>query len=74
MAAARGFEFVENGNGDITVRHHGVVAARLRGDRAAQFLTEVAAADPQLVMAKVTGNYRRGNERDARQHPRNLES
>ena len=28
-------------------------------------------ADPQLVMARWTGDYRRGNERTARAHPRN---
>lgn len=72
MASALGFDFVEHENGDVTVRHHGTVAARLRGATAARFLVEVAAADPQLVMAKITGNYRRGNERAARQHPRNL--
>jgi hypothetical protein len=31
----------------------------------------VAAGDPQLVMARWTGNYKRGNERTARDHPRN---
>jgi hypothetical protein len=72
MAAPEGFEFEEHGNGDVTVRHHGSVAARLRGDRATRFLIDVKAGDAQLVMAKVTGNYRRGNERSARQHPRNL--
>ncbi|MFG1884532.1 hypothetical protein [Micromonospora sp. NPDC049102] len=38
--------------------------------RAAEFLAEVD-DDPQLVMARWTGNYRHGNERTARQHPRN---
>jgi hypothetical protein len=28
-------------------------------------------AEQQLVLAKVTGNYKRGNERLARQHSRN---
>jgi hypothetical protein len=27
--------------------------------------------DAQELMARVTGNYRRGNERTAKQHPRN---
>jgi hypothetical protein len=27
--------------------------------------------EPQLVMARWTGNYKRGNERAAREHPRN---
>jgi hypothetical protein len=28
-------------------------------------------ADEQELMARVTGNYRRGNERASRDHPRN---
>lgn len=27
--------------------------------------------DPQQLMARITGNYRRGNERTAKIHPRN---
>ncbi|WP_230084189.1 hypothetical protein [Nocardioides marmotae] len=46
------------------------MAATLRGGRAAEFLAEVE-DDPQLAMARWTGNYRHGNERTARQHPRN---
>ena len=37
----------------------------------AQFLAEVDEGDPQEVMARWTGNYRRGNERTAKNHPRN---
>ncbi|GAB3812426.1 hypothetical protein [Micromonospora zhanjiangensis] len=70
MAAASGFSFQERSDGSVVVTHRGRVAAVLRGGRAAEFLAEVA-DDPQLVMARWTGNYRRGNERTARQHPRN---
>ena len=35
------------------------------------FLNEVDDRDPQELMARLTGNYRRGNERQARNHPRN---
>ena len=51
--------------------HHGRVAATLRGKTAARFLDDVEQGDAQLLMARVTGNYRRGNERTAKQHPRN---
>lgn len=54
----------------MVITHHGRVATTLRGGRAAEFLAEVD-DDPQLVMARWTGNYRRGNERTAKQHPRN---
>jgi len=43
----------------------------VRGDRAAAFLAEVGQDDPQQVMARWTGQYRRGNERTAKNHPRN---
>ncbi|MCL3816941.1 hypothetical protein [Aeromicrobium wangtongii] len=65
-----GFEYVSRADGSVIITHHGRVAARLRGGRAAEFLAEVE-DDPQLTMARWTGNYRHGNERVARQHPRN---
>ena len=43
----------------------------LRGDAARRFLVDVAMGDAQQVMARVTGNYRRGNERTSKSHPRN---
>lgn len=44
----------------------------VRGDAARDFLREVESTDPQLFMAKATGSYKRGNERAAKMHPRNL--
>ena len=41
------------------------------GRAAERFLADVERQDPQLVMAKVTGSYRHGNERTAATHPRN---
>jgi hypothetical protein len=70
MGAPTGFAFEMRGE-DVVITHHGVRATVLRGARAADFLSEVDRGDPQLLMARVTGNYRRGNERMARQHPRN---
>ncbi|GAA4323081.1 hypothetical protein [Klenkia terrae] len=67
-----GFDHRVRKDGDVEVTHHGRPAATLRGAAAARFLADVAAgADPQQLMARVTGNYARGNERTARQHPRN---
>ncbi|MGX2998368.1 hypothetical protein JNUCC64_29590 [Streptomyces sp. JNUCC 64] len=71
MAAAHGFAYEEHGDGSVRIRHHGRPVTVLRGERAARFLREAAAGDAQLVMARWTGNYRRGNERTARGHPRN---
>lgn len=64
-----GFSFVERG-ADVIISRHGVPVTTLRGARAARFLTQVTEADPQRIMAAATGNYRRGNERQARKHPR----
>lgn len=70
MPAPSGFTYAVRGE-DVVITHRGKVATTLRGRRAAEFLTQVQSQDPQLLMARVTGNYRRGNERAARRHPRN---
>ncbi len=49
---------------------HGTHATTLRGQAARPFLDDLACDDEQLLMAKVTGNYKRGKERTAKQHPR----
>ena len=67
---ADGFEYRVRGD-EVVVLHHGRPAVVLRGSRAAQFLAEVEREDPQELMARLTGNYRRGNERTAKNHPRN---
>ncbi|WP_394163609.1 hypothetical protein [Galactobacter valiniphilus] len=43
----------------------------LWGRRAAEFLEDAERGDAQELMARASGNYRRGNERTAKQHPRN---
>jgi hypothetical protein len=70
MPAPDGFAFTVRGD-EVVIRHHGRPATTLRGRRAADFLDHVEVEDPQLLMARVTGNYRRGNERQARSHARN---
>lgn len=70
MAAPQGFEYTRRGE-DVVITHHGRTATMLRGAKAAAFLEEVERGDAQLLMARMTGNYRRGNERASRQHPRN---
>lgn len=72
MAEAGGFTHVVRKSGEVVVTHHGVTAAVLRGRAAERFLADIERSDdPQLVMARVTGNYRRGNERAAARHQRN---
>lgn len=71
MADPDGFSYLQQADGSVVIRHRGRPATTLRGDRAARFLDEVDGGDAQQVMARWTGNYRRGNERTARDHPRN---
>lgn len=69
-----GFSVRRRKNGDVEVLHHGRVASTLRGNEAADFLADLQSsspADAQQAMARLTGNYKRGNERLASQHPRN---
>ncbi len=69
-----GFTWRTLKNGDVEVLHRGRVACTLRGHAALDFRTEADAGDAtaaQQLMARVTGNFRRGNERSASQHPRN---
>ncbi len=70
VPAPEGFVYVQRGN-EVVITHHGKTATTLRGQRAAVFLDEIEAGDPQELMARLTGNYRRGNERQARNHARN---
>jgi hypothetical protein len=65
------FEYRIRKDGDVVIHHHGRQAAVLRGAAATRFLADVERRDPQEVMARATGNYRRGNERQAAAHPRN---
>jgi|JI10StandDraft_1071094.scaffolds.fasta_scaffold481096_1 hypothetical protein len=74
MAAPEGFTYELRKNGDVVVLHRGKVATTLRGARAAEFVAEVAGSDGQEAMARLTGNYKRGNERLAGAHPRNRNS
>ncbi|MCO6005216.1 hypothetical protein NE236_09485 [Actinoallomurus purpureus] len=71
MVAPEGFDYTVRADGSVFIEHRGRPATTVRGDRAAAFLNEVELDDPQEVMARWTGNYRRGNERTAKNHPRN---
>ena len=69
-----GFTCRLNKSGEVWVSHHGRHITTLRGGAAIDFMTEIdraSFADRQQLMARLTGNYKRGNERLASQHPRN---
>lgn len=70
MAAPDSFAYRVVGD-DVLISHYGRPATTLRGATAKRFLADVETADPQELMARLTGNYKRGNERTAKNHPRN---
>jgi hypothetical protein len=68
-----GFSYQETKGGTVFIRRLGRVVTRLRHSAARDFLAEVEGASPadaQETMARTTGNYKRGNERRAAEHPR----
>ncbi len=68
--APSGFEYQVVG-AEVVIRHHGRSATTLRGTVARRFLVQVELEDPQELMARLTGNYKHRNERNAKNHPRN---
>lgn len=71
---ANGFEHIIGPGGEVTITHHGRKATTLRGPMAQKFLVDLLTTEPQELMARLTGNYRRGNERTAKNHPRNSDN
>ena len=71
MGRPERFEFERHGDQEIVIYHHGRRATVLRGANAERFLIDIGESDDQELMARLTGNYRRGNERQAKNHPRN---
>lgn len=71
VASPEGFTFSVRKNGDVVIRHHGKLATTLRRERAVEFIAAVGSVDPQELMARATGNYKRGNERGSAKHSRN---
>ncbi|MBE2244873.1 MAG: hypothetical protein IAE86_19115 [Burkholderiaceae bacterium] len=69
-----GFAYRRRKGVAVEVLHHGRLACVLRGVDALDFLARVESCGPlqaQHLMARITGNYKRGNERAAGQHIRN---
>lgn len=69
-----GFTYRVRRNGEVEIFHRGRLASTLRGNEAEDFKQEARdefSSEAQQLMARVTGNYKHGNERVASQHPRN---
>lgn len=73
MPGDLGFVWQRRKSGEVVIHHHGRLAATLRGRAAAEFLAMAERVEPAVLqqrMARLTGNYRRGNEATAVRHPR----
>ena len=60
------FSYLARSDGTIVIRYHAAPVTLLRGKAAARFATRVADADAagaQQLMARATGNFKRGDER-----------
>ena len=63
------FSYTEAKDGKVFISWNGRQVTILKGKPALEFLRKIANADSkqrQLVMAKVTGNFKRGNERNGK--------
>ena len=72
-AVGFGFSYQTTQGGDVLIRRGGRIVTHLRQDAAREFLADAEGAcfaDQQMLMARTTGNYKRGNERRAEEHPR----
>jgi hypothetical protein len=62
----RPFAYHARADGTVVVTYRGRPATTLRGNAATRFLARVSGVEDdaaQHVMAQVTGNFKRGNER-----------
>jgi len=68
------FSFDKHKDDRVTIFHKGRPVTSLKGKRALGFLHKMngtGCSEQQIVMAKITGNFKRGNERfpDQRENP-----
>lgn len=74
MSEDLGFGWTVRSDGSVAVSRGASTVTVVRGARAAELVAALEGASPaqaQQLLARWTGNYRRGNERTAREHPRN---
>lgn len=69
MPGPAGFSYEREGDA-VAIYHHGRRATVLRGRAAERFLVDVERREPQQLMARITGNYKRGNERAGKRSPK----
>jgi hypothetical protein len=67
------FNYSTRSDGSIVISYHTAPVTILRGRSAERFATRIADADAaasQQLMARATGNFKRGNERSGERSPR----
>jgi hypothetical protein len=67
--AGEPFSYATRSDGSIVIRYHAAPVTILRGKSAERFVARASTADAagaQQLMARATGNFKRGNERDAK--------
>jgi hypothetical protein len=71
--ASQPFSWLSRADGAIVIRYHDAPVTLLRGKAAEKFAARASAADAaaaQQLMARATGNFKRGNERQGKQQAR----
>ena len=63
MSEDLGFSYRVRKSGEVSIERNGQEVTILRGESATSFLRKVSYVDPQQLMARATGKYKRGNER-----------
>ena len=62
MSDDLGYAYTERKSGEIVITRSGKTVTILRGPTAKRFKDSLERVDPQEAMARITGNYKRGNE------------
>jgi len=64
------FSYQMSKDGTVRIFRSNRLASTLRGNESVRFLSKIASAEDQsaqLIMAKITGQFKFGNEKDRRQ-------
>lgn len=68
------FSYRKNKDNSVQIYRENQPVTILRKEKALSFLDEaelLSESQLQELLARITGNYKRGNEKEARRHPRN---
>ncbi|MDH6363192.1 hypothetical protein M2139_000167 [Enterococcus sp. PF1-24] len=66
LVTEKAFTFEEKNDGKVFIYHYGKQVMILKGEKASRFLKRLnhgTDEEIQLALAKVTGNFKRGNEK-----------